>query len=114
MGTLLFLLLFFFVLLPLGRIAWAAWQQYRLLKRHMRRAQEFQDSFRRARQEAGGESDERPRHSRTRKKKIARDVGEYVAFEEMRTYSDPDTADTPPPTPPAGSQIEDADWEDIR
>ena len=114
MGTLLFLLLFFFVLLPLGRIAWAAWQQYRLIKRHMRQAQEFQDTFRRAQQEAYGDRHTQP-HSQPRKKKIARDVGEYVAFEEVRVYAASEPADdAPAASTPSGSQVEDADWEDIR
>lgn len=111
MGTILFLLLFFFVLLPLARIAWAAWRQYRLLRDHMRRAQEFEDRFRRA---AGAtDSAHEPQQPAARKKKIDPDVGEYVQFEEMRVYASDDIDEAPAATEAPAEQIEDADWEDI-
>lgn len=112
MGTFLFLLLFFFVLWPLGRAAWALWRQYRMVKDHMRRASEMQDAFNRARGGAGSREAQQPR---PRKKKIDPSVGEYVAFEEIRTFnSDSETSgrDASTQTPPA-SQVEDADWVDL-
>lgn len=112
MGTILFLLLFFFVLLPLARIAWAAWRQYRLLRDHMRRAQEFEDRFRHAAGAAASAHDPQPQPT-ARKKKIDPDVGEYVQFEEMRVFASDDIADAPAHTEAPAEQIEDADWEDI-
>ncbi len=111
MATILFLLLFFFVLLPLGRVAWAVWRQYSLLRKHMRQADAFGQAFR----DAGCRAprDEKP----ARKKKIARDVGEYVAFEEMSVYtrSETTTTDTDGRTTRTvvESQVEDAEWEEI-
>ena len=112
MSTLLFLLLFFFVLLPLGRIAWAFWRQYRMVKRHFRQAEEFRRTFEGA---AGRRRDSRPEQPAPRKKKIAADVGEYVAFEEVRVYSadDSDSAPEPPRATPE-KQVEAADWEEIK
>lgn len=111
MGTFLFLLLFFFVLLPLGRAAWAFWRQYSAVKRQFRAAEEFRQAYRRA-AGYGDAPDTEARHGRTRKKKIARDVGEYVAFEEVRTYGD-DPAPSARPGKPE-PQVEDADWEEIK
>ena len=112
MGTILFLLLFFFVLLPLGRVAWAVWRQYSTLRKHMRSAQAFGDAFR-EQQEAARRQQEKP----ARKKKIARDVGEYVAFEEMRVYTRSETttvdADGTTTRVTVESQVEDAEWEEI-
>lgn len=111
MGTIIFLLLFFFVLLPLGRVVWAVWRQYRMLRRHMRQAEAFGEAFRSGRGTAPRE--EKP----ARKKKIARDVGEYVAFEEMRVYtrSETTTTDSDGSTTrvTVESQVEDAEWEEI-
>lgn len=111
MGTFLFLLLFFFVLLPLGRVAWAVWRQYRLVKRHMRQAEEFGERFRAA--QGGARGQQRPPAGK--KKKIASDVGEYVAFEEMRVYTDAEAGTTGAEAPEGSAepQVEDADWEEI-
>lgn len=111
MGTFLFLLLFFFVLLPLGRAAWAFWRQYSAVKRQFRAAEEFRQAYRRAAGYGDAPDTEAP-HGRPRKKKIARDVGEYVAFEEVRTYGD-DPAPSARPGKPE-PQVEDADWEEIK
>ncbi|MBP3639535.1 MAG: hypothetical protein J6J20_06600 [Muribaculaceae bacterium] len=111
MGTFLFLLLFFFVLLPLGRAAWAFWRQYSAVKRQFRAAEEFRQAYRRAAGYGDTPDPEAP-HGRVRKKKIARDVGEYVAFEEVRTYGD-DPAPSARPGKPE-PQVEDADWEEIK
>ncbi len=113
MSTFLFLLLFFFVLLPLGRIGWAMWRQYRLIKRHMRQAEEFRRAFEGAAGQGGRPEEPQPA---PRKKKIAGDVGEYVAFEEVRVYnSESDTAaETGSTHVKAEAQVEDADWEEIK
>lgn len=114
MSTLLFLLLFFFVLLPLGRIGWAMWRQYRLIKRHMRQAEEFRQAFEGA-AGRGGSRREEPQPA-PRKKKIAEDVGEYVAFEEVRVYNSESDVTTEADTTQvrAEAQVEDADWEEIK
>lgn len=119
MGTFLFLLLFFFVLLPLGRAAWAFWRQYHAVKRQFRAADEFRRAYRRAAEGFGGAdaaADSDSRRKPRKKKKIARDVGEYVAFEEVRVF----TAESDEPSTSSGGsgasepQVEDADWEEIK
>lgn len=114
MGTLIFLLIFFFVLLPLWRIAWAVWRQYRLVRRHMRQAEAFRDAFARG---ASGPGRESAAPESPKKKKIARDVGEYVAFEEMRVYTEPsgnEPSGASQRAPKPEAQVEDADWEEIK
>lgn len=113
MGTILFLLLFFFVLWPLGRVAWTMWRQYRAVKQQFRRAFGGRDG--------AGATDPRDRQPQppVKKKKIARDVGEYVAFEEIRTFTASDdegnrTEYAERTTVSVESQVEDADWEDIK
>ncbi|MDE6271319.1 MAG: DUF4834 family protein [Muribaculaceae bacterium] len=110
MGTILFLLLFFFVLLPLGRVAWAFWRQYRAVKR------QFRQAFGGREEAAGARSRQQPDTPPVKKKKIARDVGEYVAFEEIRTYTETDdhTEYTEYTSTRVESQVEDADWEEIK
>ncbi len=115
MATILFLLLFFFVLLPIGRAAWAFWRQYSAVKRQFRAA----DEFRRAYQRAASGAREAASQPRRRKKKIDSDVGEYVAFEEIRTYTDGSGsadvhAEAASARFSAEQQVEDADWEDIK
>lgn len=110
MGTLLFLLLLFFVIIPIGRVAWAMWRQYRMVKRQFRQAREMQDAFRRA---ARGERGADPGRPEPHKKKIDPEVGEYVAFEEVATFRETDEQPSGTPITP-GQQIEDADWEEIR
>jgi len=112
MGTFIFLLIFFFVLLPLGRVAWAVWRQYRIVRRHMREAEKFRETFERG-SGASRSDGPHPRQPRRRDKKISRDVGEYVAFEEMRVYDSGDRMRERPQVPPE-PQIEDADWEEIK
>ncbi|MBD5276355.1 MAG: hypothetical protein HDR90_00610 [Bacteroides sp.] len=113
MTTLIFLLIFFFVLLPLGRVAWAVWRQYSMLRKQMRQAEAFGEAFR-ARQQ---QQEQAASGHKTRKKKIGRDVGEYVAFEEMRVYTASEsTADDARGTTTRvamESQVEDAEWEEL-
>lgn len=114
MSTFLFLLLFFFVLLPLGRIGWAMWRQYRLIKRHMRQAEDFRRAFEQGAQ--GHYGAPRSEEPSPRKKKIADDVGEYVAFEEVRVYNSEaeSAAEADTVRVSAEAQVEDADWEEIK
>lgn len=115
MGTLIFLLIFFFVLLPLGRIAWAVWRQYRLMKRHMRDAEAFREAFSQGAYGGGAARGKKRPEPSVRKKKIGRDVGEYVAFEEVRVFqTDTDGNSTETDAIKSEQQIEDADWEEIR
>lgn len=113
MGTILFLLLFFFVLWPLGRVAWAMWRQYRAVKRQFRQAFGGRDGS------AGRRQDAPQTEPPVKKKKIARDVGEYVAFEEIRTFTATDdegnrTEYAERTSVSVESQVEDADWEEIK
>lgn len=118
MGTFLLFLLLFFVVIPLIRGLWQLWR----IRRAYRRAQQrMNDIFN------GASTGTRPTDGRTRKaqtsrkgKKIDPDVGEYVAFEEIRTQSTSATADGAARTDTkttdtvrVESQIEDADWEDL-
>lgn len=118
MGTFLLFLLLFFVVIPLIR---GLWQLWRIRSAYRRAQQRMNDIFN------GASTGTRPTDGRTRKaqpsrkgKKIDPDVGEYVAFEEIRTQSTSTTADGAARTDTkttdtvrVESQIEDADWEDL-
>lgn len=118
MGTFLLFLLLFFVVIPLIR---GLWQLWRIRSAYRRAQQRMNDIFN------GASSGPRPTGGRTRTaqpsrkgKKIDPDVGEYVAFEEIRTQSTSTTADGTARTETkttdtvrVESQIEDADWEDL-
>lgn len=111
-GTLLFILFIFFIVIPLFKILWRVWQFSRGIKDARRR---MDDAFRAsASAPRGGHGPARPAR---KKKKIDPDVGEYVAFEEV-SVSQSHTASGPTPGQPSGmraeSQVEDAVWEEIK
>ena len=114
MGTFIFLLIFFFILLPLGRVVWAVWRQYRMLRRHMRDAEAMRDAFARGASGGRAKEDESGVLPRRKKKKIARDVGEYVAFEEVKVFSSQTDGAEPAADFKSETQVEDADWEEIK
>lgn len=110
MGTFILLLFIFFIVIPLFRVGWRAWQ----LHRQWRRATEdLRNAF------GGGQGQQRPGNGnpapKARKKKIDPEVGEYVAFEEIK--SETTTSYTTEGTTSsfrAESQVEDAVWEEIK
>lgn len=104
----LLLLLLFFIVVPVIKVMWRIWQ----LRRAYRNAQQqMNDVFNRARQDTRNAAERN--HSR-KKKKIDPDIGEYVAFEEIKTTVQEETADTNTNTRiKIDSQIEDASWEDL-
>lgn len=100
----LFLLLFFFVLMPIFKIGWYA---YRLRRRWQQAT-----SGMRGGQPGNGRSDERP----TKKKKIDPSVGEYVSFEEIACNTTIETSSQADSgkSYTVESQVEDAVWEEIK
>ena len=114
MGTFILLLLIFFVVIPVCRLLWRGWQFHRRWKDA---TANLRDAYARAYgQQTAGDTRQQPRR---KKKKIAPNVGEYVAFEEIHESS---SASSSAPADGKGntstfraeSQIEDAVWEDVR
>ena len=123
MLSLLLILLLIFVLWPLVRTAWRIWQQMRSVRRFMadpeaeiRRQAERQA---RARARYSGDTYSRTTESprrRRRKKKIPRDVGEYVTFTEVE-ITETERRQRDSQTPPrftAEEQVTDIKWVDIK
>lgn len=95
------------IILPIAKLALGVWRARRNWNEAMNR-------FRNA--TANGENapgaDNNPATKR-RKKKIDSDVGEYVAFEEIKVETGQNNARKPGPTV-VEEQIEDISWEDIK
>ena len=109
MGTFLFLLLFFFIILPLCQIALKVWRFNRRWKEATR---EMRDAYNKAQEQADD------LQNKQKKKKIDPSVGEYISFEEINIETT-STTDTSSETKTSTyikveSQIEDADWEEIK
>lgn len=110
-GFLLLLFFIFYVVLPLAKFGWKIYRAKKNWDDQM-------NQFRRAaegRRDAWGRpaEPETPHH----KKKIARDVGEYVAFEEISVETSEETTDkktVEKETFTSEEQIEDVSWEDIK
>lgn len=110
MGTFLFLLLLFFVIIPLIQVGWRIWQAQRTFSR-MR--QQMHDAM--SGSAAGSRSSGRKETAKRKKKKIDPNVGEYVAFEEVRSATQTTAStDGGSTTVHTESQVEDAVWEEIR
>lgn len=108
-STLLLLLLLFFVILPLMRGMTAIW---RLRNQYRRAQQRMNDIFGSA---TGNRRQAQPKPER-KAKKIDPNVGEYVAFEEIKVSQTTTVTDDPSTntrTVKTESQIEDAVWEEI-
>lgn len=103
MLTFFLLLLLFFIVIPALRVMWRISQIRSAFKKQQQRAN---DMFNRARQ---------PKPE-PRKKKIDPNVGEYVAFEEIKTSTTVhETTEADGSTRiKVESQIEDAVWEEIK
>lgn len=115
MGTFLLLLLIFFVVIPLCRVMWRVWQVSRTMHRAQR---DLNDLFgHAARGTSAGAGARRTTQSRPaqRRKKIDPNAGEYVAFEEVSVKTTTTTTDTPRGRAfRTESQIEDAEWEEVK
>jgi hypothetical protein len=109
MGTFLFLLFVFFIVIPVVRVVITIWRARRQTRR-------FFDQFRNA-TGTGASSQtgrkEAPRQPKT-KKKIDPSVGEYVAFEEIKTESTTTDRQNTTTYTEVEQQIVDVDWEDIK
>lgn len=108
MGTLILLLILFFVGYPLIKALWRGYQ----LHRQWRKATEgLRDAFSQAQ---GQQRRSDPAKPRQKKKKIDPSVGEYVAFEEISCEVKSENADgSTKTTYRRESQVEDVTWEDI-
>lgn len=110
MGTFLFLLLLFFVIIPLIKVGWRIWQAQRTFSRMQ---QQMHDTMYGGRRPGAGTATATPKR---RKKKIDPEMGEYVAFEEVRAEASQTTETNAGGTGSfrTESQVEDAVWEEIR
>jgi hypothetical protein len=113
MLSILLILLIVFILWPLIRNAWRIWSQIRSMRRFMA---DPEGEIRRRAARAGHSAPPPPRAPR--KKKINRDVGEYVDFTEVelsaeeRTAAENRTASSP--RIKTEEQISDIKWVDIK
>ncbi len=117
MGTFLLLLLIFFVVIPLCRVMWRVWQVSRTMHRAQRDLNDlFGQAARGTRASAqGGSARTSQGRPATHRKKIDPDAGEYVAFEEVSVKTTTTTTDTARGRDfCAESQIEDAEWEEVK
>lgn len=108
MGTLLFILFFVFIVVPIVRVVLTIY-------RARRQTRQFFDRFRNA--ASGGTEQQRrseaPRKP-TPKKKIDPSVGEYVAFEEIKSTVSESGAGKSATYTEVEQQVEDVEWEDIK
>lgn len=93
----------FFVVIPAVRV-------YMTVRRAQKQAREFFDRG----SNYNSKQNRRNPHQHQREKKIDPDVGEYVDFEEIASYSDPSSSYAEKVDFKAESQIEDAEWEDVK
>lgn len=113
MGTILFLLLFFFIILPLFKIVWRGWQ---FTRRWKDATAGMREAYNRAAADAA-DGRKQYRKSSAKKKKIDPSVGEYVTFEELNvdtTTTEKTSSDGKTASVRVESQVEDAVWEEIK
>ena len=110
MLSFLILLLIFFILWPLLKAGWSFWRQMNRWNRFMA---DPEGEMRRQAARAG-HSGQAPR--KQRKKKIPRDVGEYVAFTEIEVSAEEQTRTEGSQTTSfkTEEQISDIKWVDIK
>lgn len=85
------------------------WRVFQLRRAYRQATQQMNDVFNRRRESAGA------RRTARKKKKIGDDVGEYVAFEEIKTTEKTTVATDGGKTHiHTENQVEDAVWEDIK
>lgn len=117
MGTFLLLLLIFFVVIPLCRVMWRVWQVSRTMHRAQRDLNDLFGQAARGTRTSTHDGAARAAQGRParQRKKIDPDAGEYVAFEEVSVNTTTTTTDTPRGREfRAESQIEDAEWEEVK
>ena len=111
-GILLLVFFIYFIVLPIARV----FMTLSKARKHVR------DMFSGMDPNGGGtraggqdrQSRQYTRQSRPKAKKIDPNVGEYVEFEEVACTVTPDQAECTRASFKAESQIEDADWEDLK
>lgn len=111
MGIFIFLLLLFFIIIPLFKVIWRVWQVQRSFSRMQQQARDAMNRAAGASAEArssGGQS------ARRHRKKIDPTVGEYVAFEEVHAPAGSGSASDAGEAFRAEPQVEDAVWEEIK
>ncbi len=115
MGTLLLIFFIFFIVIPIVRIAVAAYTVRRKMRDAMRQMYDAQQRAQRGPQtqqrKAGWSS------PGERGKKIGKDVGEYVKFEELPADASAEASSGAFRRPEAGGyepQVTDVEWEDIK
>ena len=108
MLTLLFILFIVFIVWPLVKVVLRV-NQFKRQARDMFRQASSQASGQQQAQRKGGWTKATPR-----KKKIGGDVGEYVAFEEVKVFSSQTDGAEPAADFKSETQVEDADWEEIK
>lgn len=109
MGTFLFLLFVFFIVIPVIRVVITIWRARRQTRR-------FFDQFRTA-AGTGASSHTRqkePQQKPRSKKKIDPSVGEYVAFEEIKSETTTTDRQNTTTYTEVEQQVVDVDWEDIK
>lgn len=115
--TFILLLIIFFILWPVLRTGWRIWSQMRSMRRFMADPMaEMNRHARQQRQRQGYSSGQQSPRPAKKKKKIARDVGEYVEYTEIEVSQQQHEADS------RGSQtkfrreeqISDISWVDIK
>ncbi|MCM1067591.1 MAG: hypothetical protein NC418_08485 [Muribaculaceae bacterium] len=115
--SILILIIVIFILWPLLKTGWRIWMQMRSMRRFMAdpAGEMRRQAERRARQGGSRQSAPQPE---VKKKKISRDVGEYVEFTEIELSAEEREASRPDGggsrTIRTEEQISDIKWVDIK
>ncbi len=112
MGIFIFLLLLFFIIIPLFKVIWRVWQVQRSFSRMQQQARDAMN--RAAGASAQARRADRQSAARRPRKKIDPTVGEYVAFEEVHAPAASGSASDGDGAFRAEPQVEDAVWEEIK
>jgi Sec-independent protein translocase protein TatA len=111
MGTILFLLLVFFVILPLFKFGGALWKARRQFKQFYN-TMSGNDAGQQQQRQSRQQSDQNPYNSK--KKKYDSTDGEYVAFEEIDIVeSKTEHTEQRNTSTRTEQQIVDVEWEDL-
>lgn len=110
MGMFFLLLFIIFFVIPLLRVGYTVYTVRKKMRDAMRGMNEAQQQGARPEPRKGGWS-----AAEVRRKKIGRDVGEYVKFEELPALHGTDVKNRAGNVPGGSEpQVSDADWEDIK
>ena len=106
-GLILLILLFYFIIIPLVKAIYSGWQIHSQWKKA---TEGMRNAYRQAQDYARNAAQPKPK-----KKKIDPNVGEYVAFEDIAcNVKSTDSQGNTTRTTYTESQVEDAQWEDIK